>query len=137
MSDENKAVQTHQAHVEDGLDIPTLPDGERIDGRTRVAKRYKTICSRLADDLGSNLTTAESILVRRVAALDAIAGKAEVTITAGEDIDSRELCSAINSTVLVLRTLGLAKKPRDITPKGTALEGHAATISELAEEDDR
>ena len=88
-----------------------------------------------AVDLGGRPSTAEWALLSRAAGLQVMAEMQEAEMAEGGQINVDVYAKLTNSLVSVLRTIGLAKRPRDVSPREEPLEGHAQTITELAEEE--
>ena len=93
-------------------------NGERIDGRTLLARRFRELTAAYASDLGGDLSEAENQLVRRAAALSVWAELAETKMAAQQfdDLDFDEFLSLCNVLRRLLVTLGLKRVARDATP---------------------
>ena len=106
-----------------------------VDERRRPVLRYKELARDYAADLGGRPSTAQWALLSRAAGLQVLAEIQEADMAEGGEVNVERYARLVNSLVTVLRTIGLTRRADDITPKGTTLEGHAAVIDELAEED--
>ena len=103
--------------------------GREVDGRTLEARRYREICSNLRDDIGVEPSTAQWLLIQRAAGLSVQIENIETIITSGEAIDTHEYSKLINTVVVVLKTLGLRREARDITPS-KRIDPHTAALME-------
>ena len=65
---------------------------------------------------GDRLSEAERQLVQRAAVLGAVVEHAEARFLAGKAVDLAEYLAAINAQRRLLVTLGLQRRPRDVTP---------------------
>lgn len=96
-------------------------DGQPIDGRTILARRFRELMESFFSDLGGedSLSEAERQLVRRAVTLSVNAELAE-TYLAGQDFasfDADQYCTTVNVLRRVLTTLGLKRRARDVTPE--------------------
>lgn len=89
------------------------------DMRTAIARRYRDICEQIADDLGGfdALSEAQRQLVRRAAQLSTWCEVAESEASMGTPLKISEYTDATNTLARLLRTLGLKRLQRDITPR--------------------
>jgi hypothetical protein len=92
----------------------TLAD---LDKRTGSAFRAHTMVKAIIQDLGGadRLSTGERSLVQRVALLDAVATDLETRWLLGQPIDTGTLCAIGNAQRRILETVGLKRRPRDVT----------------------
>jgi hypothetical protein len=99
--------------VSNGRDL--LPN---IDGRTILARRYRTIANAIVLDLGGADTCSEAKrqLARRFAAASALAEQLESKLVNGEQIDISEHALLCSTLVRVARQIGVNRVARDITP---------------------
>jgi hypothetical protein len=95
-----------------------LPEIGAVDGRTRPAMLYKEVAGAVADDLGGvqHLTRAQKELVKRAAGLAVLADQVEERLVNGESVDVTEYATVVGTQSRVLRTLGLRRVARDVTP---------------------
>ena len=93
-------------------------NGERIDGRTLLARRFRELTAAYTSDLGGDLSEAENQLVRRAATLSMRAELAETKLAAQQfdDLDFDEFLSLCNVLRRLLVTLGLKRVARNATP---------------------
>ena len=95
--------------------LRTLDD---LDGRTRAAKLAQRLVAGLEADLGGGdaLSVGTRELIKRAALLGAIVEDCEVRWLERKPVDLAEYLAAVNSQRRVLATIGLDRRPRDITP---------------------
>lgn len=104
-------------------------NGERIDGRTQLAKRYKTIAGDLLAQLGGNVSPAEKIGLRAAAVLALLVEKDTAALLEGQEIDMEGLRRNVQVLGAQLIRLGMAQKSRDISKRASkAFDSHAAAI---------
>ena len=125
-------------------DIPSRPlvpatlviGGREVDGRTLAARRYKAVCSDLARDLGVEPTAAQWLLINRAASLVTQLETLEQRVACGELVDAKDYTAMSNTLVRVLTTVGLGRKPKDVTPapKGPTIDAHARAVTEAEHE---
>jgi hypothetical protein len=89
---------------------------DHLDGRTIAAKRAKSLAADLASDLGNDLSAAQTVLVRRAAAVAALVEHMEATWLGGGQIDPAQFTTLVNTLTRTLTTLGIHRVPRDVTP---------------------
>ena len=95
-------------------------NGQPIDGRTIIARRFRDILDAITADLGGrdHISEGEHQLARRAAALSVQAEIQEAWL-AGQRFDKVDveefvkLCNALNRTLI---TIGLKRRARDVTP---------------------
>jgi hypothetical protein len=99
--------------VSNGRDV--LP---HADGRSIIARRYKTIASAILLDQGGADACSESRkqLVRRFAAAAVLAEQMESRLANGEDISIAEHALLCSTLVRVARQIGINRAAKDITP---------------------
>jgi hypothetical protein len=103
--------------------------GERLDGRTAVARHFKRLGNDLAAQLGGTLTPAERILVTNAAALAMLCERDAAKLIDGRDFDEEGFRRNTTTLGAVLVKLGLALKSRDVTKASAkAFDTHAAAI---------
>jgi hypothetical protein len=126
-----------QPRNHDGTFAPTVIDGGKVrlmtladlDRRTGAAYRAHTMVKAIMEDLGGadRLSTGERSLVQRVALLDALAADFETRWLLGQSIDTGTLCAIGNAERRLLESIGLRRRPRDVTRLSTYLaNNHAA-----------
>lgn len=100
----------------DSLKLPELLiDGQKIDGRTAIARRYRDQLSGLNIQVGGQPTTAEIMLMRRAATLATLCERDELRILNGEEIDEGNYRANTAHLKGILINLGTVKKSRDVT----------------------
>jgi len=101
--------------MSDDLKLPELLiDGQKIDGRTAIARRYRDQLAGLNIQLGGNPSIAESMLMRRAATLTTLCERDELKILNGEQIDEHNYRQNAGVLKGILINLGTVKKSRDI-----------------------
>ena len=87
-----------------------------VDGRSLVARRYREISAAIEIDMGGDLTEAQLQLVRSAAGLAILRENLDTKIVNGEPIRIEEYCTISNSLRRILKTCGLTRVARHITP---------------------
>lgn len=97
-----------------------------LDRRTASYRKTVDLISAIETDLGGagNLSAAERQLVQRAGTLGAMLEDVETKWIAGEPIDPAAFCTVVNAQRRVLETIGLKRRPRDVTPD---LQSYLAT----------
>jgi hypothetical protein len=100
--------------VSNGRDV--LPN--LTDGRSVIARRYKSIASAILIDQGdvNGCSEVRQQLVRRFAAASVLAEQLEARLANGEKIDVAEHALLISSLVRIARQIGVNRIAKDITP---------------------
>src|SRR5262245_22807647 len=100
---------------------------ENMDRRCLAFRETKRLISEIEGDLGGadRLTTGERQLVQRGAVLGSVLCDYEARWIAGEPIDVLAYCTVVNAQRRVFETIGLRRRPRDVTPMKTYLEAAA------------
>jgi hypothetical protein len=99
---------------------------ENLDNRTASARRAHTLIAELTTDLGGDLSAAQTVLTRRVAAAVAIAEHLEVVWLKGGEICIAELTTLLNSISRICAQLGLRRVPKDVGSK--SIEQYVAEV---------
>ena len=88
---------------------------EKVDGRRHEARRYRDILQGFVDELGGakKLTETQRQLARRAATLCVHGERLEAAFVQGEEIDTAEYCSFVNSMARIFVRLGLLPKAND------------------------
>ena len=76
----------------------------------------RSLVRALAQDLASDLSTAQRMLVMRVALLEALCTHTEAAILLGQEVSLGDYLQMANTQRRLLQTLGLKRVPKDITP---------------------
>ena len=114
-----------------------VTNGKRafVDGNGNAAwtRRWKDLVAAHASDLGgaSNLSEAQSSLIRRVATIEIELEQLEGKLSKGEPVDLDAYTRASSHLRRILECLGLKRKSRDITPTIEQIAQH------MADEDER
>ncbi len=91
-----------------------------VDGSGTAAwtRRWRDLVSAHASDLGGPdiLSEAQSSLVRRVATIEIELEQLEGKLSKGEAVDLDAYTRAASHLRRILETLGIARRPRDVTP---------------------
>jgi hypothetical protein len=108
-----------EATIVDGsgkVRLMTLAD---LDRRTGAAYRAHTMVKQLHEDLGGEdrLATGERQLIQRAALLGVLAEDLEARWLLGQSIDTGTLCAIGNAQRRLFESVGLRRRPRDVTPK--------------------
>ena len=97
------------------LPIPELLiDGQKVDGRTGLARRYRDQLQALNNQHGGNPTIADEMLLRRAATLATLCERAEQKLLSGEEIDELNYRSNAAALRTMLQQLMLVKQTRSI-----------------------
>jgi hypothetical protein len=96
---------------------------EKFDRRCAAFRETKRLIGEIEADLGGTdrLSTAERQLVQRGGVLGAILTDMEARWLSGEKIDVSMYCGATNTMRRVLESVGLKRRPRDVTRLSTYL----------------
>ena len=104
-------------------------DGERVDQRSVVARRWRENIADLAMQLGDHTTPAEGMLLRRAATFAALCERDEAALVRGDAVDEEGYRRNATALGAVLVKLGLAAKSRDMTKSQSKLfDAHAAAV---------
>lgn len=106
---------------------PLILAGDKVDGRTAVARRYRDKCASLVAHLGGSVSTLEAEAIKRTVALIMTCERHEAVLADGEDIDLNEYVRALNTLHRFLSMLGLRPRPVDVTNAPT-LDAHTAAL---------
>lgn len=89
-----------------------------LDGRTNAAKAAKALIADLASDMGGadRLSAGERALVTRAAVATAMIEHIEATWLSGGELDVAAYTALVNVQRRLLMTVGLQRRPRDVTP---------------------
>jgi hypothetical protein len=101
--------------------------GKEVDGRTLPARRYRAVCSDIASDLGGDPTAGQWLILQRAAGLTVQCELLDADILAGKPVDVAAYTTLTNSLVRTLKTLGLERRAKDVTP-GATIDAHAAAV---------
>jgi hypothetical protein len=90
----------------------------QLDGRTFASRRARELIAAIENDLGGSDAMTEGLrqLVQRAAVLGALIESNETMWLAGDTVDLNTYFMAVNSQRRILTTLGLDRRPRDVTP---------------------
>jgi hypothetical protein len=121
----------HQA-----IDIETpLNDllSSEVDGRTKIARRYRQICQAMARDAGGadNLSEARAQLIRRFSAAAVLAERLESRLASGEEIDVQEHAMLCSTLVRLAQRIGMSRIPKNVTP---SIRDYIEQVSEEKED---
>jgi hypothetical protein len=107
----------------------TLAD---LDCRTAAYRETTRLIEAIEADLGGadQLSIGERQLVQRAGVMGALLSDIETRWIRGEPIDPAAYCTTVNAQRRVLETIGLRRRPRDVTP--TLSEYMASRESEAA-----
>jgi hypothetical protein len=103
--------------------------GKEVDGRTLPARRYRSVCSQIASDLGGDPSAGQWLIINRAAGLTVQCELLDQAMLTGEPVDVAQYTTLTNSLVRTLKTLGLERRAKDVTP-GATIDAHAAAVRE-------
>jgi hypothetical protein len=88
------------------------------DGRGPWARRWRDLCEAHIADLGgaASLSEAQRSLIRRCATIEVELERIEGRLSGGESCDLSAYATAAGHLRRILETLGIERKPRDVTP---------------------
>jgi hypothetical protein len=109
-----------------------------IDGRTKIAKRYKEICRLMARDAGGadRLSEAKAQLIRRFAAVAVLAEQLEAKLASGDEIDVQEHSLLCSSAVRLAAKIGIGRTAKNIVPSLSDYLEHDANHEQQTESED-
>lgn len=89
-----------------------------LDGRSTAAKAARALIVQLESDLGGTdrLSAGERVLVHRAAVAAAMAEHYEAAWLSGRNVDITAYCTLTNALHRLLKTVGLERRARDVTP---------------------
>jgi hypothetical protein len=88
-----------------------------VDGRTTLAKRYRSIASQLTrDQLGDGISEARMQLIMRFAGAAVLAEQIETNIITGQPVKIEEYSGLISSLVRIANKIGLDRIPKTVAP---------------------
>ncbi len=89
-----------------------------IDGRSTWARRYRDLVALHAEDMGGmeTLSQAQLALIRRAATIEVELERREAILANGGSVDLDEFNRAAGGLRRLLESVGLERKPRDVTP---------------------
>jgi hypothetical protein len=110
--------------------IVRLLDRNALDGRTSVAKAYDHLAGSIHSDLGGidRMSTIERHLVEAFVGSALVLENLNTRILGGAEIDGPLVAmhsAAVSAMVRVSSRLGIARRPRDVTPDPLT---YAATV---------
>ncbi|QGM21430.1 hypothetical protein GJ672_03535 [Spiribacter sp. 2438] len=91
---------------------------ESLDQRTSLARAVRDRLQRLEADMGGgdSLSYQRRSLAKRAIFMEALIEQREAAIARGEDVDQGQLTQATNTLIGLLKTIGLDRRARDLTP---------------------
>jgi hypothetical protein len=106
-----------------------------LDGRTNSARQARALIAAIEDDLGGadRLSASERVLAARAGVATAMIEHLEAVWLSGRGLDVGAYSTLLNSVTRTLRTLGLKRQPRDITPNLADYVAERATDSAPAD----
>lgn len=98
-----------------------------LDGRTLAARQARQLIDDLESDLGGRdrLSAAERELIQRAALSGAMLQDLETRYLMGKGIDVAAYSTLANAQRRLLATVGLKRRPRDVTDLSAYIAGHA------------
>ena len=100
---------------------------ESLDQRTSLARAVRGRLHDLENDLGGrdSLSYQRRSLAKRIVFMEALIERQEAAIARGADVDEGKLTQATNTLVGLLKTVGLERRTRELTP-AEYLKGRSA-----------
>ena len=95
-----------------------------IDNRTRLGKQLKHLKECLASDLGGDVSTAQQVLIDRIAYKTANVHFFELAIAEGRSTDYKTYTSLTNSLRADLQVLGLERQSKEYTSYLDEVKNH-------------
>jgi hypothetical protein len=97
---------------------------ESLDGRTHAKRRFDTIASGLAEDLGGieQLSTVQVCLVEAFAGISVLVHNLNARLLDGEKIDIFMFATAVSTLVRTATRVGIHRVPRDVSTLREAME---------------
>jgi hypothetical protein len=124
-SDELTDETTITPHIPSTLVI----GGKEVDGRTLPARRYRSVCSEIASDLGGDPSAGQWLIINRAAGLTVQCELLDQAMLTGAAVDVAQYTTLTNSLVRTLKTLGLERHAKDVSP-AAIIDAHAAAVRE-------
>jgi hypothetical protein len=87
-----------------------------VDMRTFGGRRFKELVADLVHHLNDDPTPPQLALIRRAAALSVWCEAQEAAQASGGDLDIAAYSTAANTLRRLLDSLGIERRPRDVTP---------------------
>jgi hypothetical protein len=105
-----------------------------VDGRSLWARRYRDLVAGYVDDAGGMgaLSELRLSLIRRIAALTVEAERLEVDLASGKTVDVDLLARLSSHIRRIAETIGLDRKPKDVTPRDAHLESFSRMFPNAA-----
>ena len=91
---------------------------KEVDGRSVFARRFRDLVASFLEDLGGQdaVSTGEVQLIRRASAISCLCETLEVDMANGQSVDIEKYNSLVNSLNRCLGSIGLRRRPKNITP---------------------
>jgi hypothetical protein len=91
-----------------------------VDGRSTIARRYRDVMEAIISDLGGEEVIGEGQrqLARRAAALSVQCEQIEANMATGGHVDANDYVRLVNALNRTLKTIGLKRQMKDVTPTG-------------------
>ena len=118
----------HMTTKTDAIPPRYSPDWiESLDQRTSLARAVRDRLHHLESDMGGrdSLSYQRRSLAKRIVFMEALIERQEAAIARGEDVDEGKLTQATNTLVGLLKTVGLERRTRELTP-AEYLKGRSA-----------
>jgi hypothetical protein len=87
------------------------------------------VCGEIASDIGGDPSAGQWLIIQRAAGLTVQCELLDASILSGEAVDVAAYTTLTNSLVRTLKTLGLERRAKDISPTAT-IDAHAAAVRE-------
>jgi hypothetical protein len=103
---------------------------ETLDRRCVAYRETKRLIDEIEGDLGGadRLSTGERQLVQHGAVLGAVLTDMEARWMAGQPLDPTTYCTVVNAQRRVFESIGLRRRPRDVTPSVSTYLGNIEPV---------
>jgi hypothetical protein len=123
-------------HGNGGRFVPKERRQESAEVTARRLRRFRSVKKALISDLGGDPSKAQEVLAHNAAALAMVCEEKVDTLVAGRAVEIGELSTLMNTLRRQLETLGIERKPKDVTSLARYLEerrSNGATINGTAQ----
>jgi hypothetical protein len=109
-------------HGNGGRFVPKERRQESAEVTARRLRRFRSVKKALISDLGGDPSKAQEVLAHNAAALAMVCEEKVDTLVAGRAVEIGELSTLMNTLRRQLETLGIERKPKDVTSLARYLE---------------
>ena len=91
-----------------------------VDGRSAIARRFRDLVDAIISDMGGEevISEGQRQLARRAAALSVQCEQIEANMATGGAVDANDYVRLVNALNRILKTIGLKRQMKDVTPTG-------------------